>query len=165
MKQLEELFVQYKHSAPKNIEELPSSGSNRRYFRLTADDDSTIIGVMGTSEDENIADDMVTGAVLDNPHNLTDVAHHVWITVFVNNGKIKVLAVFQPHLIAEGFDTANAVEAGEVQNVFKVKGPAHSPITPRARRSTKLPSRGKLYIYTTSPEYTMRGLRSIMASA
>jgi aminoglycoside/choline kinase family phosphotransferase len=55
MKQLEELFVQYKHSTPKNIEELPSSGSNRRYFRLTADDDSTIIGVMGTSEDENIA--------------------------------------------------------------------------------------------------------------
>ncbi len=55
MKQLEELFVQYKHSAPKNIEELPSSGSNRRYFRLSADDNSTIIGVMGTSEDENIA--------------------------------------------------------------------------------------------------------------
>ena len=55
MKQLEELFVQYKHSAPKSIEELPSSGSNRRYFRLTAEDDSTIIGVMGTSEDENIA--------------------------------------------------------------------------------------------------------------
>ena len=55
MKQLEELFVQYKHSTPKNIEELPSSGSNRRYFRLTADDNSTIIGVMGTSEDENIA--------------------------------------------------------------------------------------------------------------
>ena len=55
MKQLEELFVQYKHSVPKSIEELPSSGSNRRYFRLTADDDSTIIGVMGTSEDENIA--------------------------------------------------------------------------------------------------------------
>lgn len=55
MKQLEELFVQYKHSTPKNIEELPSSGSNRRYFRLTADDDSTIIGVMGTSVEENIA--------------------------------------------------------------------------------------------------------------
>ena len=55
MKQLEDLFVQYKHSTPKNIEELPSSGSNRRYFRLTADDNSTIIGVMGTSEDENIA--------------------------------------------------------------------------------------------------------------
>ena len=55
MKQLEELFVQYKHSNPKNIEELPSSGSNRRYFRLTADDNTTIIGVMGTSEDENIA--------------------------------------------------------------------------------------------------------------
>ena len=55
MKQLEDLFVQYKHSTPKSIEELPSSGSNRRYFRLTANDDSTIIGVMGTSEDENIA--------------------------------------------------------------------------------------------------------------
>ncbi|MBQ8721575.1 MAG: phosphotransferase [Paludibacteraceae bacterium] len=55
MKQLEDLFVKYKHSTPKSIEELPSSGSNRRYFRLTANDDSTIIGVMGTSEDENIA--------------------------------------------------------------------------------------------------------------
>ena len=55
MKQLEELFIQYKHSAPKSIEELPSSGSNRRYFRLTANDDSTIIGVIGTSEDENVA--------------------------------------------------------------------------------------------------------------
>ena len=55
MKQLEELFIQYKHSAPKSIEELPSSGSNRRYFRLTADDGSTIIGVKGTSVEENIA--------------------------------------------------------------------------------------------------------------
>lgn len=55
MKQLEELFKQYKRQTPKSIEELPSSGSNRRYFRLTANDDTTIIGVVGTSVEENIA--------------------------------------------------------------------------------------------------------------
>ncbi len=55
MKQLEQLFVTLKHQSPKTIEELPSSGSNRRYFRLTADNGTTLIGVKGTSIDENIA--------------------------------------------------------------------------------------------------------------
>ena len=55
MKQLEQLFVKYKHANVKNIEELPSSGSNRRYFRLTGENGDTLIGVKGTSVEENIA--------------------------------------------------------------------------------------------------------------
>ena len=55
MKQLEQLFVKYKHENVKNIEELPSSGSNRRYFRLTGENGDTLIGVKGTSVEENIA--------------------------------------------------------------------------------------------------------------
>lgn len=55
MKQLEQLFVKYKHENVKNIDELPSSGSNRRYFRLTGENGDTLIGVKGTSVEENIA--------------------------------------------------------------------------------------------------------------
>ena len=55
MKQLEQLFVKYKHENVKNIEELPSSGSNRRYFRWTGENGDTLIGVKGTSVEENIA--------------------------------------------------------------------------------------------------------------
>ena len=55
MKQLEQLFVKYKHENVKNIEELPSSGSNRRYFRLTGESGDTVSGVKGTSVEENIA--------------------------------------------------------------------------------------------------------------
>lgn len=52
---MEQLFVKYKHENVKNIEELPSSGSNRRYFRLTGENGDTLIGVKGTSVEENIA--------------------------------------------------------------------------------------------------------------
>jgi aminoglycoside/choline kinase family phosphotransferase len=55
MKQLEILFEQYAHCKPTHIVELPSSGSNRRYFRLTSDRHDSIIGVMGTSPEENRA--------------------------------------------------------------------------------------------------------------
>ncbi len=54
MKQLEELFRQYAKSEAVSCEELPSSGSNRRYFRLK-NDRFTAIGAKGTSVDENIA--------------------------------------------------------------------------------------------------------------
>lgn len=54
MKQLEELFEQYLHEKATQIEELPSSGSNRRYFRLTSQNHS-LIGVKGTSVEENKA--------------------------------------------------------------------------------------------------------------
>lgn len=54
MKQLISLFEQYTKKSNPDIEELPSSGSNRRYYRLTKDDIS-IIGVKGTSKEENRA--------------------------------------------------------------------------------------------------------------
>lgn len=54
MKQLELLFERYTHRKPTDIYELPSSGSNRRYFRLAAGETS-LIGAKGTSADENIA--------------------------------------------------------------------------------------------------------------
>ena len=48
------LFEQYTGQKVRNFEELPSSGSNRRYFRITGDD-RTLIGARGTSIPENIA--------------------------------------------------------------------------------------------------------------
>lgn len=54
MKQLEELFRRYTNSEAASCEELPSSGSNRRYFRLS-NGRFTAIGAKGTSADENIA--------------------------------------------------------------------------------------------------------------
>ncbi len=54
MNKIEELFVEYTRQQPVRIEELPSSGSNRRYFRIFGDGIS-LIGAKGTSVDENIA--------------------------------------------------------------------------------------------------------------
>ncbi|MBO7562210.1 MAG: phosphotransferase [Bacteroidales bacterium] len=54
MKQLEELFKQYTGKKCLSCEELPQSGSNRRYFRLKAEGIS-LIGAMGTSVEENKA--------------------------------------------------------------------------------------------------------------
>ncbi len=54
MKELTDLFEQYTGEAPLSVEELPSSGSNRRYFRLRNENHS-IIGAKGTCRDENLA--------------------------------------------------------------------------------------------------------------
>ncbi|MDD3787545.1 MAG: RNase adapter RapZ [Petrimonas sp.] len=54
MQQLISLFTTYTGKADPQIEALPSSGSNRKYFRLTKDDLS-LIGVNGTSREENHA--------------------------------------------------------------------------------------------------------------
>ena len=48
------LFEQYTGQKVRIFEELPSSGSNRRYFRITGDD-ITLICARGTSIPENIA--------------------------------------------------------------------------------------------------------------
>ena len=48
------LFEQYTGQKASQMEELPSSGSNRRYFRITGDD-ITLIAARGTSVPENIA--------------------------------------------------------------------------------------------------------------
>nr|HPK30783.1 phosphotransferase [Bacteroidales bacterium] len=54
MEQLRILFEQFTGEQLLSTEELPSSGSNRRYFRLKGKNYS-LIGAQGTCVDENIA--------------------------------------------------------------------------------------------------------------
>lgn len=53
MKQLLSLYKEWKGQAPLKIESLPKAGSNRQYVRMTGEDGQSVIGVMGTSTDEN----------------------------------------------------------------------------------------------------------------
>lgn len=55
MKQLVSLYQQWSGAEPVSIEQLPGAGSNRQYYRLTGADGGTVIGVVGTSRDENHA--------------------------------------------------------------------------------------------------------------
>ncbi|MBP5277611.1 MAG: phosphotransferase [Prevotella sp.] len=55
MEHLLQLYKQWKGAEPKDIEKIPGAGSNRQYFRLKGDDEQTVIGVVGTSRDENHA--------------------------------------------------------------------------------------------------------------
>ncbi len=55
MERLIQLYVQYKGGEPASVDEITGSGSNRQYYRLTAADGTTLIGVLGTSRDENHA--------------------------------------------------------------------------------------------------------------
>lgn len=53
---LTELYTALRGTAPTKIDEMPSSGSNRRYFRLSAGSEGdSVIGVIGTSYPENEA--------------------------------------------------------------------------------------------------------------
>ena len=52
---LVKLFATVDGKAPAKVVELPSSGSNRRYFRLTDADGHSLIGVLGTSLPETRA--------------------------------------------------------------------------------------------------------------
>lgn len=55
MQSLIELYKNWHGSAPKSIDKLSGAGSNRAYFRIIGEDDSTYIGVVGTSVEENNA--------------------------------------------------------------------------------------------------------------
>ena len=55
MEKLKELYKSYRHEEPTDIREIAGGGSNRQYYRITAQDGSTLIGVVGTSRDENHA--------------------------------------------------------------------------------------------------------------
>lgn len=55
MEKLIELYRQYKGIDPCNVAPITGSGSNRQYFRFTDADANTVIGVIGTSRDENHA--------------------------------------------------------------------------------------------------------------
>ena len=50
---LQKLYLQYTGVQAEAVEEMPASGSNRRYFRLTGV--QHLIGVYGTSIEENEA--------------------------------------------------------------------------------------------------------------
>lgn len=53
---LSKLYAEVKGVLPAKVDELPSSGSNRRYFRLSGNDGAdSLIGVVGTSLEENRA--------------------------------------------------------------------------------------------------------------
>lgn len=55
MKELTELYVRWAGKQPTNVEKLVGAGSNRQYYRLTDEKGATVIGVVGTSKDENKA--------------------------------------------------------------------------------------------------------------
>ena len=52
---LSRLYSDYTRTMPTVVDELPSSGSNRRYFRLSDPSGCSLIGVIGTSVEENNA--------------------------------------------------------------------------------------------------------------
>ncbi|MCI7309921.1 MAG: phosphotransferase [Prevotella sp.] len=55
MKHLADLYTQWKGQAPVSIDKLAGAGSNREYFRLRDANGESVIGVIGTSRDENHA--------------------------------------------------------------------------------------------------------------
>ena len=55
MNELIELFTQWKEHSPQDVERLPGQGSNRVYYRLWDADGHHVIGVEGTSCEENQA--------------------------------------------------------------------------------------------------------------
>ena len=55
MQQLLELYSKWSGSSAASVERLPIAGSNREYYRISADGGDSVIGVVGTSLDENHA--------------------------------------------------------------------------------------------------------------
>ena len=55
MQQLISLYRQWRGAEPAHVEQLAGAGSNRVYYRFTDADGLTVIGVVGTSRDENHA--------------------------------------------------------------------------------------------------------------
>lgn len=55
MEKLTALYIQYKGEKPAEIEKIPGAGSNRQYYRFIGKDGESVVGVIGTSRDENHA--------------------------------------------------------------------------------------------------------------
>ena len=55
MHKLIELYKQWNGAEPANVQQIPGGGSNRTYFRLTDKDGQSVVGVIGTSRDEDHA--------------------------------------------------------------------------------------------------------------
>ena len=54
IQQIESLFERFTGESASGVLELPSSGSNRRYFRVSGDT-RTLVAVKGTCREENVA--------------------------------------------------------------------------------------------------------------
>ena len=55
MEKLTALYIQYKGEEPAEIEKIPGAGSSRQYYRFIGKDGESVVGVIGTSRDENHA--------------------------------------------------------------------------------------------------------------
>lgn len=55
MEKLIKLYTEWSGAEPVSTEQLAGAGSNRQYYRFMAEDGTTVIGVIGTSRDENHA--------------------------------------------------------------------------------------------------------------
>ena len=55
MANLKELYIQWRGTEPAKMEKIEGSGSNREYYRLYDAEGHTVIGVIGTSRDEDQA--------------------------------------------------------------------------------------------------------------
>lgn len=55
MEKLLKLYGNWAGSEPSRVERIAGAGSNREYYRLTSSDGTSVIGVIGTSRDENHA--------------------------------------------------------------------------------------------------------------
>ncbi len=55
MQKLIELYRQWSGTAPADVIKLPGAGSNREYYRMSDADGQTVVGVIGTSRDEDHA--------------------------------------------------------------------------------------------------------------
>lgn len=55
MLKLKELYKDWKGCDPEKIEKLPGAGSNREYYRMTDEEGKSVIGCVGTSQEENHA--------------------------------------------------------------------------------------------------------------
>ncbi|MDD7257051.1 MAG: RNase adapter RapZ [Prevotellaceae bacterium] len=55
MQRLIGLYKKWSGKEPARVEKIPVAGSNRMYYRMTSVEDGTVVGVMGTSREENHA--------------------------------------------------------------------------------------------------------------
>ena len=55
MEQLTQLYTAWRGEAPARVERLAGAGSNRQYYRMADAAGQTVVGVVGTSREENHA--------------------------------------------------------------------------------------------------------------
>lgn len=55
MEQLRQLYIQWSGKEPAEVKLMAGAGSNRAYYRFFSEDGKTVVGVVGTSVDENKA--------------------------------------------------------------------------------------------------------------